>query len=57
MNTFPIQFKSLVGLSDSDETEKHLETLNKQTPQVLNVFKELQGVSSYSGGYRSPRAL
>jgi hypothetical protein len=41
MNTFPIQFKQLAGLSDSDETDKYLETLNKLTPYVLNVFKEL----------------
>ena len=57
MNSFPIQFKQLAGLSESDETEKYLETLNKHTPQIINVFKELQGVSSYAGGYRSPRAL
>ena len=57
MNSFPIQFKQLAGLSESDETEKYLETLNKHTPQIFNVFKELQGVSSYAGGYRSPRAL
>lgn len=57
MNTFPVQFKPLTGLSGSDETDKFLETLNKLTPSVHDVFKELQGVSSYAGGYRSPRAL
>lgn len=41
MNTFPVMFKPLAGLSASDETEKYLEKLNKLTHVVNDVFKEL----------------
>ena len=57
MNTFPIKFKPQSGMSSIDETDKYFETLNKLTPLIQNVFKELQGVQSYAGGYRSPRSL
>jgi hypothetical protein len=54
LNKFPIAFKPLEGLSQIDETEKYLEGLNKLTPLVEDVFKEL---ASLTNGSRSPRAL
>ncbi len=41
MNTFPLQFKPQSGMTSIDETDKYFETLNKLTPLVQNVFKEL----------------
>lgn len=38
-------------MSSHDDTEKHLETLNKLTPMVLAIFKEVNQVD------KSPRAL
>ncbi|CDW83132.1 UNKNOWN [Stylonychia lemnae] len=48
---FPISFKKMPGLSETDDTDKFIETLNKLTPMVIDVFKEVNQVD------RSPRAL
>jgi len=39
------------GLSETDDSDKFIESLNKLTPMVIDVFKELNQVD------RSPRAL
>jgi hypothetical protein len=41
MNKFPIEFKQVAGFSGHDETDKILETLNKLTPQVQDIFNEV----------------
>eukprot|EP00347_Sterkiella_histriomuscorum_P012099 403369900 len=51
MNQFPITFKQLNGLENHDDTDKYLETLNKLTPMVLDIFKVLNQADL------SPRAL
>ena len=51
MGKFPIHFRQLSGLQSQDESEGIVETLSKLTPQVNDIFKELNQPE------RSPRHL
>jgi hypothetical protein len=51
MQKFPITFKQLQGLSSHDDTDKYIESMNKLTPMVIDIFKEVNQTD------KSPRAL
>lgn len=51
MSQFPIHFKPLTCMSALDDTDKHMESLNKLTPLVHDIFVELGQTG------KSPRIL
>ena len=53
---FPIKFSELESLKEHDETEHFIQSLNKLTPIIGDIFKELTG---FGPGHlsKSPRAL
>lgn len=51
---FPISFKQVPGLQSLDETEIFMNSLDKMTPLINEIFKE---VSTMSSTEKSPRAL
>ena len=54
VGSFPIKFEELEALKDHDETEHYVQSLNKLTPIIADIFQELTGVN---GSSKSPRAL